>query len=165
MSDMNPMISEQLMIFLLAILIGAVAHFSYDLIRVFRRVFVHNNLIIDIEDVAYFVLLGMCLFIYIFKINSGVIRGFIIAGFGLGGLLYHLTLSKLIILIITTIVKSIVTTIMTLIKFIFSPIIIIYKFTSKVIIKVKKFLNNLIKWLIMRTRTFMKEVFNIIRLH
>lgn len=89
--------SEQTVLFFLAVVLGFTAGFFYDIIRIFRMVVKHFGLLIQIEDFLYWVITAAVVFFVMLQKNFGEIRGFLVCGVFLGMLFYFLLLSKLFI--------------------------------------------------------------------
>lgn len=66
--------------FLYALWWGMVLAFQYDTIRIIRRIIRHRRVfMIAVEDVIYWIYVGIRIFIICFYVNSGIIRSFIVA--------------------------------------------------------------------------------------
>ena len=65
--------------FLYALWWGMVLAFQYDTIRIIRRIIRHRRVfMIAVEDVIYWIYVGIRIFIICFYVNSGIIRLFIV---------------------------------------------------------------------------------------
>ena len=65
--------------FLYALWWGMVLAFQYDTIRIIRRIIRHRRVfMIAVEDVIYWIYVGIRIFIICFYVNSGIIRSFIV---------------------------------------------------------------------------------------
>ena len=75
--------------FLYALWWGMVLAFQYDTIRIIRRIIRHRRVfMIAVEDVIYWIYVGIRIFIICFYVNSGIIRSFIVVGLVCGPVLY-----------------------------------------------------------------------------
>lgn len=80
--------------FLYALWWGMVLAFQYDKIRIIRRIIRHRRVfMIAVEDVIYWIYVGIRIFIICFYVNSGIIRSFIVVGLVCGAVLYLKALS------------------------------------------------------------------------
>ncbi len=80
--------------FLYALWWGMVLAFQYDTIRIIRRIIRHRRVfMIAVEDVIYWIYVGIRIFIICFYVNSGIIRSFIVVGLVCGAVLYLKALS------------------------------------------------------------------------
>lgn len=160
---MNVFVSNQLYVFGWAILYGIMIGISYDFIRIIRRIISHSRVIVGIEDFFFWIIAGLFIFDYIFNANSGSMRGFIFVGISLGLVLYLLTLSKWIVDQVTKLLLSFIKLVKTILKIIFTPLTIIlkpFRFFAK---KTTKGLKKTEKWLIIKLRRFVKEIYYILK--
>lgn len=91
----SEVITQETAVFLLSALHGILVAALYDLIRALRRVFLHGTGMIALEDLLFWLTAGFWTFCFLFQNTDGVIRGYIAAGFLLGAVLYHVTISDL----------------------------------------------------------------------
>lgn len=75
-------------------LLGILLMISYDLLRLFRFFIPHHVLAIGIEDLIYWLYSAVLTFLLLFYENSGVLRGYVIAGVFLGMILYDRLVSE-----------------------------------------------------------------------
>lgn len=87
---------EQTVIFLWAIAVGAGIMLCYDLFRMLRTAFQVSDGAIFAEDVFFFVIAGMITWFYLLESCRGELRGFVMIGEGIGGLIYFLTIGRLV---------------------------------------------------------------------
>ncbi|MCC8028416.1 MAG: spore cortex biosynthesis protein YabQ [Lachnospiraceae bacterium] len=90
-------IAKQAQLFALAIPVGAVLLFAYDLLRVFRRVAKHKTVGIAVEDMLFWMICALGMFAFMYRLNDGVIRGFIILGAFCGMLFYSILFSRWVV--------------------------------------------------------------------
>jgi len=124
---MSDIINGEILFFLISVSTGVLILFGYDLLRAFRRVFVHGYLWLAIEDFLYWSIAGIAAFGVIFINNSGMLRGFSIIAMLLGMMLYHKSISRLIIKVVSGILKLI----MSVIRAIFNVLTFPLRFISK----------------------------------
>ncbi len=91
------LIVEQVYIFMYAILAGAIAAFLYDLLRIKRRAIKTGVILVSLEDILFWLVAAVLLFITVYNSNSGEMRGFIFIGNVIGVVLYETLLSNIII--------------------------------------------------------------------
>ncbi len=94
---MNPSITVELHFFLISILWGGILLLAYDILRILRRLIPHDGFFIALEDLFFWVLASLFVFAMIYRVNDGVIRGFSALGVILGGVLYHYSISDLMV--------------------------------------------------------------------
>lgn len=120
-------IVNQVYIFFYAILGGAILALLYDVLRIKRRAIKTNVIIVNLEDIFYWIVAAMFLFMTVYKSNSGEMRGYIFLGNVIGVILYETLLSKIIInssVMIINLIKRILLFIYKILSF---PFKLIYK--------------------------------------
>lgn len=75
--------------FLLSLLTGIIWLFSYDLIRVVRLFVPHKKWLIFIVDYLFWFVGSFFVFVMIYQVNDGIIRGFSVAAMVIGMIAYH----------------------------------------------------------------------------
>lgn len=142
-------ISFQAKLFLLSILIGGIIGLFYDFIRIFRSLLKHNIIFIQIEDILYWILMGIVVFLIFLNKNNGEIRGFLILGILLGMLFYFLYISNSFLKFFKIILRILKRIVLLIYKIILTPINIIIKIISvpfKIIYySILKFFKSLLK--------------------
>lgn len=91
------LIAEQVYIFLYAILAGCIVTFLYDIIRIKRRAIKTNTIIISLEDILFWLIAAILVFLTVYSSNDGQMRGFILIGNILGVVFYLSLLSRFVI--------------------------------------------------------------------
>ena len=67
----------------------------YDCIRILRRIVRHRKVwIMTIEDIVYWIYVGIRIFVITYEMNNGIVRGFSVAGFILGATLYRFVFGR-----------------------------------------------------------------------
>lgn len=94
---MSGVIRQETMVFLLSVLHGVTLAFGYDLLRAARRAFPHGLVAVSAEDFLFWLVAGFLTFVLTFLKTDGVIRGYVVVGIGLGVVLYHDTVSALVV--------------------------------------------------------------------
>ncbi|HHV11797.1 MAG TPA: hypothetical protein GXX75_16100 [Clostridiales bacterium] len=102
---MNEEIMLQLRFFAISILWGAIVLLTYDGFRILRRLKRHGNIMVAIEDILFWIAAGLFIFAMIYQVNDGIIRGFCVMGMAIGMVLYHFTLSELLVKWITKLIQ------------------------------------------------------------
>lgn len=86
-------IGKEALIFLYAGLSGIVVMLSYQLLRMFRRLIGHHIIIINLEDLLYWLGVSVYLFRQMYRTTYGSIRWFFILGVVCGIILANFVLS------------------------------------------------------------------------
>jgi spore cortex biosynthesis protein YabQ len=90
-------VSTQAYIFLYSVLIGMFIAFIYDIFRIKRKVVKTGVLFLYIEDLLFWIIVAIFVFIHVCYFNDGEFRFYILAGAIIGVIIYILLLSKIIV--------------------------------------------------------------------
>ena len=88
-------IDKEVYVFLCAILTGNLVYLMYSVIRVMRRLIKHTLFWISLEDVIFWLLIGVFLFARINETCMGIIRWYFVIGVLLGMVLTHYIILKI----------------------------------------------------------------------
>lgn len=124
-------IKEQADVFLYIFLAGAAAGMFYDVIRIIRVNIKHNAWTVNVEDIAYWLIVTVLVFLFMLNKNNADIRLFAIIGFYLGMALYNLILSRLFMKIMSIFMKILKTVIKTAVQIILTPLRLIWLVIGK----------------------------------
>lgn len=94
---MSALIGEEARFWLYAAALGAALLFLYDILRILRRAVPHGAGLVGFEDALYWLTSGCLIFAMLYHFNNGIIRWFAVFGMLVGMLLYHLTLSRVLV--------------------------------------------------------------------
>ena len=89
--------TEELLRFAGAFWNGAVLLLMYDVFRILRRVLRHGKVLTALEDFAYWMICAFWLLVYFYRENSGILRGYLLAGILLGALACHFSVSRIFV--------------------------------------------------------------------
>jgi spore cortex biosynthesis protein YabQ len=87
---MREAVTGPLFFFLASAVFGAGLLLFYDVLQGFRRVFVHSSLFRILEDLCYWMMVGILSFLFLYHYNQGEIRGFFFLGIGIGMAFYYM---------------------------------------------------------------------------
>lgn len=107
MNGIGMLVQEQAQVFLISFVAGVCLFWLYDLLRIVRRVFLHELIAIAVEDICYWIIWTWSVFYLWNQVNNGMVRGFTLLAVGMGMLLYYILLSKWFILIGVWILKRV----------------------------------------------------------
>lgn len=96
---MADLIYEEVELFVVCLLLGAFLAMVYDGIRIIRMLFSHKEIVVDVEDLLFWLFTAWMVFRTLFYYNRGALRGYAFLGMFLGVLIYTLTLSRLLLLL------------------------------------------------------------------
>lgn len=149
-------LNHQAWLFITTIGAGAAIGFLYDIIRIFRKVIKHNNLLIQLEDAVYWVFVVFFMFFLMLHENYGEIRFFSIYGAFMGMIFYLLTISKLINKISDTIIAVLKYIILLFLRIVFTPIRLILLLFKKPVMKTHNFCKKRVKKLLHSGKVYAK---------
>jgi len=89
-------LAVQALTFLYSMILGVALGATYDVFRILRMIINSRNISVFIQDVLYFILSGLMTFLFVLRINSGDSRFYILAGEGIGWILYHISFGEVI---------------------------------------------------------------------
>lgn len=105
---MSSLVISENRFLLCSILMGITMTFVYDIFRILRRVWVHNRLMISLEDALFWVVTAVSVFYLMHTQSNGKLRWFAVFGALCGILLYKITLSKYFVKGISFVLKKVV---------------------------------------------------------
>lgn len=145
---MNDAIMVELRFFGTSIVWGVLLLIFYDVLRILRRVIIHNGFFVAFQDLIYWVISSLLIFHMMYVQNNGIIRGFSIVAMLLGMLIYHWVLSELVVDTISGIINKIINLIGKFITLVFKPVIFLFRKIKKIFLwifsKIKKFMHFLL---------------------
>jgi spore cortex biosynthesis protein YabQ len=87
--------AQQLTVLLYSLLFGVGLGAAYDVLRVFRVFVSCHPVAVLFQDLFYFVLAAVASFIFVFEVNDGTVRLFILAAFFAGGMAERISLGQI----------------------------------------------------------------------
>jgi spore cortex biosynthesis protein YabQ len=103
---MNPAITIELQFFLISILWGGILLLAYDVLRILRRLVKHGVFLVAVQDLIFWLVASLFIFTMIYRENNGIIRGFSIIGMMLGIILYHFSISDILVKAVTKLIQT-----------------------------------------------------------
>lgn len=150
-------ILEEIRLFANSVVLGAVMTFVYDGWIILRKVFKHSVFWISLQDISFWLVCSLVAFFTLHEQNHGILRWFIVAGAGVGMLLYKYSLSRFYVNYTSKLLQYLVVYIKKIAYFVFKPFIFAKKHVKsgffkaseglkKVTIMLKNRLTVCIKW-------------------
>ncbi len=133
---------HEVYVFLSALGSGLAAGFIYDLFRLKRKVLKTKVFMLTLEDIAFWLITAVIIFLTAFISNEGEVRLFFLMAAAFGVTLYFLLLSRWVILIITFLVKIIIWPFVLLVKLFKPQFIRLYELIRKGAVKSKEKLHR-----------------------
>lgn len=78
---------------------------AYDLIRAWRRLVVHRKAAVVTEDILFWILAAVTVFLLLFFQNDGVVRGYVIVGVGIGMVVFEVLFGRWFIKFVNFLLK------------------------------------------------------------
>ncbi|MBR4022758.1 MAG: spore cortex biosynthesis protein YabQ [Ruminococcus sp.] len=100
-------VHEELMLLLYSVIFGAAAGVLYDLFRTLRAALPHNNVLVAIEDIAFWVICSFSVVAFTSVMARGEFRFYYIIGGITGFALYFFTIGRVVIKIVRRLIKII----------------------------------------------------------
>ena len=120
-------VSSQAYVFLCTVVGGMAIALVYDLFRIFRRAFKTGGFVTYVQDLLYWIVAALIMFLTFYYSNDGELRVFLFFGAFIGVVLYALLFSKVIMNSSLFIIKIVTLVIKTLIFITSYPIRMIWK--------------------------------------
>ena len=121
-NELSQSISHELNFLLYSFLLGIVITYFYDNIRIIRRIIHHNVFFVSLEDLIFWVVVSLSIFILQYYENNGVFRWFSIIGSLLGMVLYKVTLSEFYVKYMAKLLKILLTCLFRICSFLLRPL-------------------------------------------
>lgn len=83
-------------LFLFSILLGFFTGFYFEIFRFFRLAFPHRNVLVFLEDLAFFLPVTLIFLLFTFAFSDGTVRWFSVFGFWMGFFLYLGTVGRVL---------------------------------------------------------------------
>lgn len=159
---MSDLVGLQMQFFLASILSGVVLLVVYDIIRIFRRIIKHSGFLVALEDIIFWVVGGLFIFVMMYKQNDGIIRGFSILGMLIGMLFYNHLLSKYVVNGISKLINGMIHLIYKVIHLLLTPVRFVLKKIKRLFRflfrKVRYICKKVLKMVVKRLKKIIKTV-------
>ena len=91
-----------------AISLGALITFGYDWIRVIRKVIPHNVFFLSLEDLIFWIICSIRIFLMLYEENNGTLRWFAVIGAMIGMFFYKLCIGRFFVKYVSILLKKII---------------------------------------------------------
>lgn len=143
---MGDFIRQEISVFLEAAWYGMLITIFYDVLRIFRRIIKHHDIVVGIQDFLFWVIVGVLIFSMIFQCNDGVVRGYIFLALLIGACVYHKSVSSFLVKYISEILNFILTLLLKKpLKWAKIIFIRIFKVLMKPLVKLAVVIKNIFK--------------------
>ena len=123
--------AEQGMVFLFSCFIGILLGVFYDIFRIARIAFNPGFIIIFIEDIIFCLCSSVIVVLFVYHINSGIIRWFALFGCALAFAFYYFTVGKFVMFLSEKLIRLI----SALLRFIYNITVVPARTVIKFLIK------------------------------
>lgn len=110
-----------------AFVVGALITFTYDWLRILRRVIPHKQMAVSAEDLFFWLIWGVAVFLWMYRISNGGMRWYAVAGAMLGIGLYKKLLSGPFVKISAGVLEKVLKILCRVLAFLLRPIGSIWK--------------------------------------
>ena len=127
-------ICRQTYIFLLSCLAGIFSGFIFDIFRIKRKLIKTSDIVVYIEDIVYWLIISVVLFILMYYSNESEIRSYILFGNFIGVIIYIFIFSKYVFFCL----MKIINVLLKLIKFPIKIIVRFFRIPIKIVLRISK---------------------------
>jgi spore cortex biosynthesis protein YabQ len=142
---MTDSINTQAYVFLCSVAAGMVIALVYDILRIIRRTVKTGSLLTGVQDLIYWLIAALIMFLSAYYSNSGQLRAYLFVGMFIGVVLYALLLSKSIMRCSQFVIKIIVSFFKTLVFVVSYPVRMLMKVAAVTYHKGKRIIENVRK--------------------
>jgi Spore cortex protein YabQ (Spore_YabQ). len=129
----------------MSVIWGIILLLIYDVLRIFRGIVKHHALGVALEDIIFWCVSGLMIFVMMYQQNNGTIRGFSIVAMVIGMTIYHYSVSDFLVRNIIRLLHAVFGGINKTIKVTFGPFAKLVSFLRKIIKKIKKYVAKQLK--------------------
>jgi spore cortex biosynthesis protein YabQ len=131
-------VSSQAYAFILSVAGGMVIALVYDAFRVFRKAVKTGRIVTNVQDLLYWLIVSVIMFLTLFFSNDGELRAYLFVGAFLGVVLYTLLFSKIVMGSSLFIIRIATTVVKAMVRFISIPVKCIIKYIKRMRENIKK---------------------------
>jgi len=120
----------QAWLFLSTVLVGVAIGLFYDVFRIFRKIIPHSTIVVQLEDLFFWLIVTIAVFYFMLHRNFGEIRPFTILGVIVGAALYFATISQWIVKVVVAVIKYVIKVFISVVRIIFTPLRLFFTWIS-----------------------------------
>jgi len=120
----------QAWLFLSTVLVGAAIGLFYDTFRIFRKIMPHSTIVVQLEDLFFWLVVTGAVFYFMLHRNYGEIRPFTIIGIIVGAALYFATISQWVIKVFVAVINYVIKVFVSVVRIIFTPFRLFFTWIS-----------------------------------
>lgn len=130
-------IAAQTRLFMMAFGFGFLLGVLYDLFRIARLTVTRGRVAVFIADVAYFLLVGILVFLFMLAYNRGEIRSYLLLGIVLGFAVYYFTFGAFVLKWTNRIIRFLRRLFHTVWRVLSAPFRWIYRLLRRICVKIR----------------------------
>uniref|UniRef100_UPI0040570B42 spore cortex biosynthesis protein YabQ n=1 Tax=Acetatifactor sp. TaxID=1872090 RepID=UPI0040570B42 len=115
-----------------ALLMGIFITFVYDILRIFRRVIPHGNLLISLEDIGFWIYCATKVFLLMYHESNGTLRWFAILGALVGMFLYKKLVSGFFVKYVSMALRKVLDILVKIVRVVLKPAATAFQKAKKV---------------------------------
>ncbi|MBR5156721.1 MAG: spore cortex biosynthesis protein YabQ [Clostridia bacterium] len=154
-------IAQEAYVFLASALCGVFISVIYDVLRVIRLYAKTSYAVTNIEDIIFWFIALIIMFFTVFYTNYGYVRWYEFLGVFLGALLYFLTISKTVCMVLKKFIEIFFKIFVFFCKILLTPLVftynIIYKSILFIFVPVFKFFQKIIRRFVLKIKSGCKK--------
>ena len=143
-----------------AFVAGIVVTYSYDLLRIFRRVIPHKNILVSLEDILFWIYCAISVFLLMYYEGNQTLRWFAVCGALAGMFLYLKLVSPIFVNISVRLLQKLILVFNRIFQLMINPILRVFRRIKKNLRFAKKKLTLSAKGLRMRIKKRKKKLGN-----
>lgn len=109
--------------FCYAIMLGAFCGIIYDIIRIFRRIIKKKIAVTAVEDIIYWLVVSVLMFMLMYRENGGMVRGYAIISIAAGMILYEISIGKFFVKYVSKLLNYILNRIRKVMEFVLKKVL------------------------------------------
>lgn len=124
---MRVSVTQELLIFLYMIALGAAEGLIFDLFRTIRKNIATSFAAVGVSDAVYWIFAAFVFGAVVMNITNGALRGYMFIGIALGLIFYFFLFSRVVIFALMTIISFILKFFKLFLKILLTPVKFLYK--------------------------------------
>ncbi len=120
-------VTNQLHVFLLSLIGGALVGVFFDMFRTLRRLVKSGTVFVGVQDMAFWLLFAGAAFFFLYRFNYGQPRWYIFCGILLGALFYHLIFRDGMVRLFMTLWRGLFVLLRFLFRMLCLPLLLLYR--------------------------------------
>lgn len=144
-----------------ALLMGIFITFVYDILRIFRRVIPHGNVLISLEDIVFWIYCAVKVFLLMYHESNGMLRWFAVLGALVGMFLYKKMVSPFLVKYASRLLRKLLGVLVIIGRFVLKPLSLMTQRAQRAAQKGRVRAarrRNRVKWFLKKKLTFLRKM-------